>query len=69
MVLGQTPTIIAVEPEPLTLPSFEPVSNFAPLQASQSGEIFSPGASLAINAVAIGGAILLAVLVMRGLRK
>jgi hypothetical protein len=69
MVLGQTPNIIADEPAPFIIEPFAPVTDFGPLQASQPTAIFSPGASFAINAMAIGGAILLAILVMRGLRK
>ena len=66
MVLGQTPTIIADEPAPFVLPSFEPV---APVSTFQAAPIFSPVEDFAFNAALIGGAILLGVLVMRGLRK
>jgi hypothetical protein len=69
VVLGQTP-IIAPEPEPFVLPSFEPVSTYEPLQTGiVAAPLFSPGVSFAFNALTIGGAILLGVLVMRGLRK
>jgi len=76
MVLGQTviyddwgtaPTLPGIEP--LKMPSISPYEyDIAPLQASQPTR-FSPGESFAINAAGIGIAVLLGVLVMRGLRK
>jgi hypothetical protein len=70
VVLGQTPNILADEPDPFTLPSFEPVGVSAPLQSGIVAEpLFSPVGNFAFNAALIGGAILLGILVMRGLRK
>ena len=68
MVLGQTSFVAWDEPAPFIIEPFEPVADVGPLQASQRAPLFSPGESFAMNTLFIGGAILLAILVMRGLR-